>query len=348
MRDYAKVAPHFWIGATGKRIRSYGPEAQVVALYLVSSPHANMIGLYHMPLAYLSADTGLPIEGATKALECLIEAGFCGYDKGAEVVWVYEMARYQIGEQLKPGDKQCLGTQNTYNAVPGNSFLSAFYEKYRTAFNLSTCRSSVGGIEGPSHGSSQAPTKPLRSQEQEQEREQEQEQDQEQERHSSSEKRAHAQSPVVAIPLPQSPQGSFPMTLEWKPSDRFPDFLQRAGIPRDYSWIEDLFDFQLYRMGRGEHMSQLAWEQKFLADCKRNFDYRPAEPTTLPDGWWPGQELADHFENSGLDLTLIYGVLLEQFRIANTESGAKSRSWNGKFMEFIRQRSLQTSRSRSA
>jgi len=98
MRDYAKIAPQFWIGPTGKKIRKLGSQAQVVAMYLMSSPHATMIGLYHLPIAYISADTGSPFEGACKAVKSLIEVGFCGYDEEAEVVWVYEMARFQIGD----------------------------------------------------------------------------------------------------------------------------------------------------------------------------------------------------------------------------------------------------------
>ena len=35
MRDYAKVVPTFWTGDTGKAIRRKGPDAIVVALYLV-------------------------------------------------------------------------------------------------------------------------------------------------------------------------------------------------------------------------------------------------------------------------------------------------------------------------
>ena len=58
MRDYGKVSPHFWIGRTGKELRQAGPESQLVALYLLTSPHANMIGLYYMPLTFLSHETG--------------------------------------------------------------------------------------------------------------------------------------------------------------------------------------------------------------------------------------------------------------------------------------------------
>jgi hypothetical protein len=67
MRDFGKVNPQFWIGSTGKRLRG-NPEAQLVALYLMTCPHANMIGVFHCPILYISHETGLPLEGASKGL----------------------------------------------------------------------------------------------------------------------------------------------------------------------------------------------------------------------------------------------------------------------------------------
>ena len=43
-RDYAIVTPQFWTGTTGREIRARGRDAQLVALYLMTSPHANMLG----------------------------------------------------------------------------------------------------------------------------------------------------------------------------------------------------------------------------------------------------------------------------------------------------------------
>ena len=54
MRDYAKVSPKFWTGETGREIRrldkeggsqgaSKGVEGALVALYLMTSPHSNML-----------------------------------------------------------------------------------------------------------------------------------------------------------------------------------------------------------------------------------------------------------------------------------------------------------------
>lgn len=168
MRDYSKISPQFWIGRTGKRLRKQGPNAQLVALYLMTCPQANMLGLFYTSITQISHETGLPFEGASEALRRCVEAGFCRYDEESEVVWVMEMAHYQIADSLDAKDNRCKGIQNEYNALPDNPFLEEFFEKYSKDFNLKNKRKS----ESPS----QAPSKPLRSQEQEQEQEQEQKQ----------------------------------------------------------------------------------------------------------------------------------------------------------------------------
>lgn len=178
MREYSKVGPKFWIGSTGKKLRAAGAEAQVVALYLMSSPHANMLGLYYIPQMFIAHETGLGLEGATKGLLSAIEAGFCEYDAASEMVWVIEMAKYQVGEALKEKDLRIKGVQNEYDSLPNNPYLSRFYDQYAASF----CMTSKRGAVPPEDQFSQAPSKPLGSQEQEQEQEQKQEQEQEQEK----------------------------------------------------------------------------------------------------------------------------------------------------------------------
>lgn len=175
MREYSKISPKFWIGETGKAIKKQGMEAQIVAMYLLTSPHANMLGLYYCPVVFISHETGLTFEGASKGLKRAKQAGFCMYDDETEMVWVMEMAAYQIADHLSPNDNRVKGVNTEYQNLPENPFLSLFYEKYKDAFCLSECRDSVVNTE--------APSKPLLSQEQEQE----QEQKQEQEKPSSSE-----------------------------------------------------------------------------------------------------------------------------------------------------------------
>ncbi|EOZ4488939.1 DNA-binding protein, partial [Salmonella enterica subsp. diarizonae] len=170
MRDYGKVSPQFWIGKTGKALRNAGSEAQLVSLYLLTNPHANMIGLYYMPLMFIAHETGLGMEGASKGLASAIEAGFCHYDEQSEMVWVPEMSAHQIGSNLSPKDKRCPGVQNEYNAQPDNPFLSMFYDKYQIHYHMTVRRGDVDKNESESEGAS----KGLGSQEQEQEQEQDQ------------------------------------------------------------------------------------------------------------------------------------------------------------------------------
>lgn len=176
MRDYSKVSPKFWIGGTGKDLKKAGAEAIVVGLYLMTSPHSNMLGLFYQPELLIAHETGLGFEGAKKGLQGCIDVGFCAYDAESEMVWVYEMAAFQIGEALVNTDKRSKGVQNEYNALPENPFLGSFFDKYESAFHLTTRR----GVRERNLGTLEGASDPLRSQEQEQEQEQEQKQEQEQ------------------------------------------------------------------------------------------------------------------------------------------------------------------------
>lgn len=164
MRDYAKVSPHFWLGKTGKQLKQ-GPETLIVSLYLMTNPHANMLGLYYIPVMFIAHETGLSIEGASKGLQSACEAGFCAYDHETEVVWVYEMAKFQVADELKPADNRCKGIQKDYESIPNNPYLSAFFDKYAQAFCMTVKRGENSQKTSPL----EAPPEPLRSQEQEQE-----------------------------------------------------------------------------------------------------------------------------------------------------------------------------------
>lgn len=164
MRDYGKVSPQFWIGETGKQLRG-DANAQLLALYLMTCPHSTMTGVFHCPILYMAHETGMGIEGATKALARLSEVGFCEYDEASETVFVVRMAAYQIGESLKPTDNRVAGLRKEVERMPETRARSSFLAVYGAAFGLADMEKKDRGSE--------APPKPLRSQEQEQEQEQE-------------------------------------------------------------------------------------------------------------------------------------------------------------------------------
>jgi hypothetical protein len=173
VRDYGKVAPQFWTGATGKAIRDAGLEARVVATYLLTGPSANMTGLYYVALPTLAHEAGSSLQGALKALRSLRAIGFAYYDEATEHVWVPEMARFQIGDHLKAGDKRILGIIRELLAMKTICFVRDFLAKYADAYQLKTSPHWTS-LASPL----QAPSEPLPSQEQEQEQKQEQEQEQ--------------------------------------------------------------------------------------------------------------------------------------------------------------------------
>jgi hypothetical protein len=169
MRTYSVISPSFWTGATGRAIRALGPDAQVISLYVISCPSSTMIGLYYIPLPTLCHETGCSIEGASKALLSLGEIGFCHYDTESEQIWVPEMAKWQIGEQLDATDKRIKAIRRVLKHLGNSPFITAFLDRYSNAFHLADMEGLQRGIE--------APSMPLRSQKQEQEQNQKQEQE---------------------------------------------------------------------------------------------------------------------------------------------------------------------------
>ena len=133
--DYAKISSKFWSGSTGRAIRG-DTNAQIVALYLLTNPHANGIGVFHCPPLYISYETGIPLEGALKGLERLSEVGFLTLDKGSEWVWIHEMLSYQMGDDLKPNDNRIKHIIKLYHNIPESLIKSSFYEKYKEKYLL--------------------------------------------------------------------------------------------------------------------------------------------------------------------------------------------------------------------
>jgi hypothetical protein len=148
VRDYSKVSGQFWTGKTGKSLRG-DMQSQIVAMYLMTSPHSNMIGVFHCPILYIAHETGSPLEGATKALKRLSEGGFCTYDADSETVWVHEMARFQIGERLKPSDNRVKDIQKQYANLPEGRIKTGFFEKYGEAYCLENGKPLGSPLEAP-------------------------------------------------------------------------------------------------------------------------------------------------------------------------------------------------------
>lgn len=143
MRDYGKLSPFFWTRGSGKKLRGH-PEAQVVAAYLSTAPAANMIGIYYVALATISSDTGIPQDRAREALKLVADAGYAFYDSDDEIAWVPNHAKFEIGDQLRPGDKRRPRVYAELNQVSDHRFATDFRKRYASGY----------GLEPPTEGAS--------------------------------------------------------------------------------------------------------------------------------------------------------------------------------------------------
>lgn len=135
-RDFVKISPNFWTGKTGRDLRRAGMGATLVAMYLLTCPSANYIGIFRLPMAYMAADLGIDAERAREYLREVEYTGFCKYDAREEIVWVIEGARHQLGE-LKAGDNKVKMCQKDFDRIPVEcSFLREYFNKYRNTLHL--------------------------------------------------------------------------------------------------------------------------------------------------------------------------------------------------------------------
>lgn len=135
-RGYATVDSSFWMRGTGKQLRG-DVEAQIIALYLMSSPSSTMTGIYYLPLATLAYETGIPSEGASKALRRLSEVGFVEVDEETDFVFVVNLAKHQVGKTLAPKDNNRIAVVRQLRELDGHPLVESFLNKYRDLYGLS-------------------------------------------------------------------------------------------------------------------------------------------------------------------------------------------------------------------
>ncbi len=82
--SYGKVKDTFW---TDKKVQSFSDDAKMLALYLLTGPHRNILGCMRIPDGYLVADLKWSSERISDAIRMLCEKGFiCRDDDGWTLV----------------------------------------------------------------------------------------------------------------------------------------------------------------------------------------------------------------------------------------------------------------------
>lgn len=82
---YTRVESRFW---QDEKMRTVSDDARYLMLYLLTSPHRNILGFYFLPSPYACFDLGWDEKRFNKGLQELISKGLIKYDAHAHVVLV--------------------------------------------------------------------------------------------------------------------------------------------------------------------------------------------------------------------------------------------------------------------
>lgn len=95
MRDYGRVYSSFW---QSPETRTFSEDARVLALYMLTSPHANLIGCFRLPDAYAADDLQWNPERVREGLLELERNGFLTRDEASKWVFIHKYLKWNAFE----------------------------------------------------------------------------------------------------------------------------------------------------------------------------------------------------------------------------------------------------------
>jgi hypothetical protein len=143
VREYGKVYTAFW---TSEDARSMSEDGRMLALYLMTCPHGNMLGCFRLADAYAADDMQWPIERVQKGFDELFEKGFAYRCKRSQYVFIRYFLKWNLFENPNVGKAagkmfQQLGAPDMVKsalAAALREFAPHFPSKILDAFESST------------------------------------------------------------------------------------------------------------------------------------------------------------------------------------------------------------------
>lgn len=114
---YYRISPRIWAHALQHQ---WSADTQILALYLLTSPHRNIAGLYRLPKAYLVEDLGWTMERLTQPLAELLGEGFVEYDEDARVILIVKSLEYDA----PANENQVTGVIKQLSELPATPLLT--------------------------------------------------------------------------------------------------------------------------------------------------------------------------------------------------------------------------------
>lgn len=173
MRDYGLVFSQFWITPD---IQNLSVDAKLLAIYLLTSTHTNMLGCFRLPIGYVAADLTWDFKRVAHGFEELIQNRFVTRDEETSWVIIHNFLKWNPIENPNQGKSivklfSQVPTHSTVYKPLINALLN--YGHYLEEPFLNRLQTLIKPLNNPSTTLS----KPLSNQEQAQEPEQDQEQE---------------------------------------------------------------------------------------------------------------------------------------------------------------------------
>jgi uncharacterized phage protein (TIGR02220 family) len=117
MRLYGSIQTCFWENEDAQKLSDQG---KLLATYLLTGPHSNMIGCFRLPAGYITEDLRWDIQKVKAAFHELHELRFITRDETSGWLLINNFLRWNPIQN----PKQAKGVQKLFNAVPLQSTVS--------------------------------------------------------------------------------------------------------------------------------------------------------------------------------------------------------------------------------
>lgn len=265
MRDYGKVHTSFWSSST---VSSMSEDGRMLALYLLTSPHSNITGVFRLPDGYAMEDLNWTPERVSKGFLELFRKGFANRCETTKWVWISKHLEWNQPEnpnQRKAAKKIALSIPD--ECVWKLDFMRVWGESL--------------GISAEEFGNpSETVSEPFLNQEQEQEQKQEQKQKKNNPPQppvtggcsgTLTEKKARVKAERITLKtfLDRCRETGERPISGYEPLERY---MREADLPTEFvnlCWAEFKRDFG--PGGRNERKQQALWRRHFQNFVERNF-----------------------------------------------------------------------------
>lgn len=103
---YTRIKSIFW---NDEKVKLWSDDAKLLALYLLTSPHNNILGCHVLPKLYISADLNWDAKRLDEAFNQLFRDGFIKYDETNRLLLIVNYLKHnpiENGNQAKAAEKQ--------------------------------------------------------------------------------------------------------------------------------------------------------------------------------------------------------------------------------------------------